>query len=232
MDFTKLVSLLDSQRLFFARADTFDDPFEGSWPLVNWVLQQQVPPDITEDEREAYAKLNETLRPLYKAVPRFTAVNCWHMNNYESAAMWKLYLKSDEGIAVQSTYSQLRDSIIDDETVYLGTVSYIDYTSEWIVNAQNLMSPFVHKRKSFEHEQEVRALVSKMPGSNANGMDITQETIPGGLKIRVDIEKLIEKIYIAPSAPNWLAELTHAVVHKYGFNFEIVQSNLAAKPIF
>ena len=32
MDFTKLISLIDSQCLFFTRADKFDDPFEGSWP--------------------------------------------------------------------------------------------------------------------------------------------------------------------------------------------------------
>lgn len=31
IDFTKFVSLIDSQELFFARADKFDDPFEGSF---------------------------------------------------------------------------------------------------------------------------------------------------------------------------------------------------------
>ena len=24
------------------------------------------------------------------------AVNCWHLNEHESAAMWKVYLKSNE----------------------------------------------------------------------------------------------------------------------------------------
>ena len=36
-----------------------------------------------------------------------TAVNCWHINEHESAAMWDLYLKSNEGIAIQSTYQKL-----------------------------------------------------------------------------------------------------------------------------
>ena len=49
--------------------------------------------------------------------PKYNAINCWHMNDHESAAMWKLYLKSNEGIAVQSTYETLRDSIIDEEKV-------------------------------------------------------------------------------------------------------------------
>ena len=29
MDFTKFVLLIDSRRLYFTRADKFDDPFEG-----------------------------------------------------------------------------------------------------------------------------------------------------------------------------------------------------------
>ena len=29
LDFTKLVSLVDSRRLYFTRADKFEDPFEG-----------------------------------------------------------------------------------------------------------------------------------------------------------------------------------------------------------
>jgi hypothetical protein len=35
IDFTKLVSILNSRSLFFARADQFDDPFEGSSTQAN-----------------------------------------------------------------------------------------------------------------------------------------------------------------------------------------------------
>ena len=35
MDFTKFVSLLDRQALFFARSDKLGDPFEGSFPRGN-----------------------------------------------------------------------------------------------------------------------------------------------------------------------------------------------------
>jgi len=44
--FTKFVSLIDSRRLYFTRADKFDDPFEGSWPKMNVVARQYVPPEI------------------------------------------------------------------------------------------------------------------------------------------------------------------------------------------
>lgn len=230
MDFTKLVSLIDSRRLFFTRADKFEDPFEGSWPRTNVLARQQIPEEIPEAAREAFAMQMASMSEFNKKWPKFSAINCWHMNEHESAAMWKLYLKSDEGIAVQSTYHKFRSSIIDDEKVYVGVAKYIDYETEWI-DAGNLLSPFVHKRKSFEHEREIRALVIKFP-SGDNGMDFDQETIDYGLKIKVDVERLIEKIYVAPSSPAWFAELVRAVVQRYGYDFQVVQSKLNEQPVY
>jgi hypothetical protein len=232
MDFTKLVSLIDSRRLYFTRADRFDDPFEGSSPKVNVEARQLIASEIAPEGREAFAKAMARFGEINKRWPKYNAINCWHMNEHESAAMWKLYLKSDEGIAVQSTYSKLLASIIDDEKVYLGLVKYIDYDKEWI-DGGNLLSPFVHKRKSFEHEREVRALVIKWPtGDNDKGIDLSRETIDHGVKIKVDIERLIEKIYVAPSAPNWFADLVRALVQRYGYNFEVVHSRLNEQPVF
>lgn len=230
MDFTKLVSLIDSRRLFFTRADKFDDPFEGSWPRINVLARQQVPDVIPAESREAFLTAMENSGAFNKMWPKYNAINCWHMNEHESAAMWKLYLKSDEGIAVQSTYSNFRASITDDEIVFLGVVKYIDYETEWI-DAGNLLTPFVHKRKSFEHEREIRAVVTKFPSSR-HGLDFSQETISNGLKIKVDVERLINRIYIAPNAPSWFADLVRALIHRYGYNFDVVHSKLNEQPVF
>ena len=153
--------------------------------------------------------------------------------------MWKLYLKSYEGIAVQSTYERLRDSIIDDEKVYLGIVNYIDYETEFIYQGDNILSAFFHKRRSFEHEREVRALVLKVPtgdgSKDADGVghiDFHQETIGSGLKIKVDLERLVERIYVAPSTPDWFADLVGALIRRYGYQFEVLHSKLDEKPLY
>jgi len=230
MDFTKLVSLLDSRRLYFTRADELEDPFEGSWPRINVAARQFVGEDIPPKGREKFLEQMCRLGDINKHWPRYIAINCWHMNEYESAAMWRLYLKSDEGIAIQSTYTKLRKSLIDTEKIFLGRIEYIDYDSEHI-DARNILGAFVHKRKSFRHEQEVRALVLKMP-TGEGGVDFTLETIDHGLQIKVDIETLIERIYVAPSAPAWLADLVKAVITRYGYNFEVVHSKLDQNPVF
>ena len=67
------------------------------------------------------------MEEINKKWPKYVAVNCWHENEHESAAMWKLYIKSVEGIAIQSTYSKLKKSFINDEIIFIGKVKYIDY---------------------------------------------------------------------------------------------------------
>ena len=105
MGFAKFVDLLQRQALFFARADKLGDEFEGSWPKAG-----------LESRREAFKKLvghdidGKTLSEFFKIQRKFTVVNCWHLNEHESAAMWKLYQPSGDGIAIRSTCGHLRKS--------------------------------------------------------------------------------------------------------------------------
>jgi hypothetical protein len=234
MDFTKLISLIDSRRLYFTRADKFNDPFEGSYPKINVLSRSQIPESITKNMTdEKVQNMIEGIKKSFetnKHWPRYTAINCWHMNNHESAAMWKLYLKSDEGVAIQSTYSKLKKSMTDDEKIFLGVVKYLDYDSDFF-SSGNVLSPFVHKRKSFEHEREVRALCIKFPIRDKN-IDFNQDTIDYGIAIKTDLEVLIEKIYIAPNASVWFSELVRSAVNRYGYSFEIVHSKLNDSPLF
>lgn len=233
MDFTKLVSLIDSQSLYFTRLDKFDDPFEGSWPKINLLARKHSIEDIFpkgKGKKKKATDMSATMTMVSQTWRRHNAINCWHMNEHESAAMWRLYLSSSEGIAVQSTYLKLRDSFIEDECVHLGVVKYIDYENEVFERFGDiLLSPIVHKRKSFEHEREVRALVTKRP---PNVRDLAEESIGHGLRIKVDLKKLIERIYIAPTAPTWFADLVRSLIHKFGYRFEVVHSKLNEQPVF
>lgn len=231
MDFTKLISMIDTETLFFTRADGFEDIFEGSWPKVNVTARSSAPEDMDEESKEKYLAAMNNLPSINKQWLRYAAINCWHENEVESAAMWKLYLKSEEGIAVQTTYENLKNSIKDAEEVYIGKVTYIDYETQGI-DAGNILGPFVHKRKSFEHEREIRALLMKWPPTIDNKLDYSKETITGGVAVQVDINRLIEKIYVAPSSPSWFVNLVQKAVKKYGFSIKIVQSDLDKSPVY
>lgn len=232
MDFTKFLSVLESQSLYFTRADKFEDPFEGSYPKINVIARQQIPLQVPEPRREGLQRAIDQWGVTNKQWPKYTAINCWHLNNHESAAMWRLYLKSNEGIAIQTTYQKFRDSFSKTtENVLIGKVSYIDYEKESIKTG-NFLTPFVHKRKSFEHEREIRALVMRPPIDDEKGLNFNRETINHGVSIPVDINKIIEKIFVSPEAPTWFTELVKAVVKRYGCNYEVTQSDLNQKPLY
>ena len=136
LDFTKFVALLDSRALFFTRADQFLDPFEGALPHTNiadWPDDSNTSPDTN-----ALARLGAMRQRLLRQV----GIASWHMNEHESAAMWSLYLKSDEGVAIQTTYQRLTDAFREcDDPIHLGVVQYIDFDHETIPWAATSSSP-------------------------------------------------------------------------------------------
>lgn len=107
INFYQFVSLLLRGKLYFNRADQFSDPFEGSLPLPNVEERQEV---IEEFEAVDTAEdVDEIASYAYQSYKKFTFLNCWHVRNRESAAMWELY--SGQGIAIRSTASDLRAAL-------------------------------------------------------------------------------------------------------------------------
>jgi hypothetical protein len=231
VDFTKFVSLLESKSLYFTRADKFEDPFEGSYPRINVEARNAIPAGLLASAVAGWTEMTERTAQSNRMWPKYTAINCWHLNNHESAAMWKLYIKSNEGVAIQSSYRKLRECFGKvEEVVNLGLVRYIDYDNDAIEHG-NILTAFTCKRKSFEHEREVRALISRWPIFN-NKLDFSRDTLKHGAAVAVDVDMLVEHVYIAPDAPDWFASLVESVIAVYGKGFPVVRSKLADRPLY
>lgn len=231
IDFTKFVDFLATSSLFFSRADEFTDPFEGSWPVTNIRIREERPELFIQGAPIEIVKQLQQIT--YRQIRKFVFINCWHINEYESAAMWNLYLKSNEGVAVQSTFNKLITSFDEDTeySVHVGKVHYIDY-ERYFMPETNLFYPFLHKRRSFEHEKELRAIIMKFPPKNGGGLDFDAEPFEFGFKSLVDLRVLIDKIYVAPTAPKWIFDLIKTVLEQFSIDKEIVQSSLDSTPIY
>ncbi|HEV8387910.1 MAG TPA: DUF2971 domain-containing protein [Nitrososphaera sp.] len=243
MDFAKFVSILDRKELFFCRADKFDDPLEGTTPAFNrkirMELYQKHYPDTKKEQLEdMFSQFDAFLTQRRSKV----LVNAWHMNEVESAAMWDLYSQRNSGIAIQTNYRRLSDSLdkSNSDEIYIGMVKYIDFNREWM-DEGNLHYPFLHKRKSFEHEKELRAF-TELPVEGVRHVipdhgepydeivkdksDPKQKT-ENGKYVTVDVDKLIEFVYVSPRAPKWLGDLVKGVVARYGLRQDqIINSDL------
>lgn len=164
VDFTRLVSLLDTSRLFFARTDTLDDPFEGATSQFNVAIRPEVYRGLyNETQWLALARYRQAER-------RYTFVNCWNLSEHESAALWGLYVPAGGGVAIRSSFRRLTECFgpLDPQPtdgdgvqrIYIGRVQYLDYARDWLPEG-NAFYPYVHKRRSFEFEGEVRTLMQQ-----------------------------------------------------------------------
>jgi len=225
LDFTKFVSLLDTEKLFLCRADQLDDPWEGSLSRANL--------DAREQPDGKYSNIqNDEISDIHKYARYHMFISSWHMNEFESAAMWKLYLKSDEGIAIQSTLGDLKKSLDKSEIeVTIGKVEYIDYKKD-LISEKNIVYPFVHKRISFQHENEIRVLKWIMPPKKEGRNDLSTPNPKFGLNIDIDLNVLINKVYVSPTAPPWFLDLTKSIMKKYDVKKEVIMSDMSVGPVY
>ena len=221
MDFTKFVSILEESALYFSGLSELSefDRFEGFLSTPTVQKFRTVPDGINPQEAQRRIEVGEHNLGFQKWSRNLVYVSSWHMNEHESAAMWKLYLKSGEGVAIQSTIGKMIQSFQNtEESVHIGMVEYIDYEKDempW----DNVFSLAMFKRKSFAHEKELRAII--MEGGNGKSR-----------YLKMELNNLIEKIYIAPSSPIWICNLIKKVIIKYGLNKEVVNSSLDQTPLY
>lgn len=206
LDLSKFLDMLLVKKLFMSRSDKFEDQYEGTFS------------EPTFEEIKKIAENNPKFLDNYKSHREKVVISSWHANEYESFAMWQIFTKNNEGIAIQSTIGRLKKAVQLEKHFqqYIGEVNYIDYKKDFIP-FDDTFFPFLFKRKSFQYEREVRII-----------SDVTSDNliIDNGLKIDVDINELIEKIYIHPKSENWYKKLVIELVRKLGFNFKIEKSDL------
>ena len=217
MDFTKLVSLLHKKALFLARPDKLGDPFEASLTYA----------DIVSD----IVSFDMTIATMLKAVATHTAISSWHESEFESEAMWKLYSREKDGIAIKTFGQSFKDCMIDEREIFIGRVRYINYETDFAFT-QNLLEPLFTKRLSFSHEREVRAVHIDMPeGSYKRDLSDFPTGFDVGIYYKVDLSLLIQEIIVAPYADDWFLELVKSVLARYELEVPVNKSNLAIPPV-
>lgn len=211
MSFPKYVSFLQTKSLYFSPIKKLqeNDPYEGS---------------ITKEEFDYFEKqpdLRRQMNRYYDLDLKKTYVNCWHMNDVESQAMWKLYSSSyDEAICIQTTYQKLMNAFDEEKKeINIGCVQYIDHNIDKMYKLgenKNLLKPFMFKHKSFRHEQEVRMIyISKE----------NLDTYPPSQNFSIDINSTIENIFVSPTPKScWLLDVVKKITQDYGITINVSQS--------
>lgn len=239
MDLTKFLDLILNKAIYLRRIDKFEDPYEGyiseayKADLENQYGSIQKEFNLAEEAKE---RLHSTHLYGLELLPMYAYASCWYLGDVESAAMWKLYGDNKNCVAICSTIYDLQvalDESDDDQgVIHLQKIRYVDEASA--VDAKNYLKPMFEKRMSFSHESEFRALYLLRKGLvNLNRPlhfpqlkkeDVSNED---GLTLSVDVLKLINNIYISPTADQHFHSIVEKILELAGLNgVECIQSEL------
>ena len=256
MSLDKLVDLLATQELHFTPLASFakSDPFEGYLPAVAmdadasifrphvedaesaWKLvedhRKSIGHELTEAERALVEKqigdLKATPRLYHALIAKSIAVNCWHMNKGESEAMWRLYGDSGKGVAVETTFGALKESIAVRDSafrVHINPVTYLDFFGtkltprDCVVEGQR--APLL-KRISYEHERELRAFIVHVPETARAGLKL-EEWKPVPVRIPVDVNLLVKAVHVSPYPGEPFASSVTRICEKFSLPDGIVK---------
>src|SRR6266480_5094770 len=210
----KLLSALQTQKLYLALLDelrTKYDPHEASVPASthndqvpifsgNSAMQQffgqREPVAHAPWERPGEDGWTRVAR-LRRGLLRCAHVSCWRLGE-ESEAMWRLYCPGDDGVAIRTTFSKLRDSVNDPHTC-VSVVQYFDYKTGRFLRHTHNWDPAFHKRIAFKHEQEVRVLRH----DDADWRKASEDEafrLPAGYELEWDPVSVIDEIIVNPQS--------------------------------
>lgn len=216
MDFAKFSFLINTNKLHFHRVDEFKDPFEGTVPLAYQQLR-----GIETDDEEMTERYHEIMEIEGKRQRKWRFLNCWHANDHESANMWSKYASEGKGIAIKSTIDDFISAVSDiDRKVLISEVSYLDFdvgvddmSHEDRSKLDDLIErgdgphmylPILMKRKEFEDENEVRAMI----WPEGHPADYEEP----GINLQIDVGELINNVVISPYAEDWMKDTIKASV--------------------
>jgi hypothetical protein len=240
LDLSNFLGLLYRQALYFANVIEFDDRWEGA-----------IPAGTTEGFDRAWRALGDDLakdgipptmlkrfQSAWKSEQALYGVNCWHKNEVESVAMWKLYTHGKDGVAIQTTVGRLKACLAHEaRPIFIAQVNYLDHRTmpEADLISDDTLIPIVVKRRSFAHESEVRLILNRRPNIDpatyTTVLAFTNDVSPvTGENIAVDVSHLVERVVASPDYPEWALASLQELVADGGLDVTVEKSDLLALP--
>jgi len=194
--FERFVDVLRTTSLWFSRPFRFEDQWEGLFP-PSYVRRTRRFADANGIPFEEFDR-DFRIQILRQRYAHF--VNCWHLSDHESDAMWKLYALAKTGIAIQSTVGDVKECLRPHNS---GRVIYYDPSHD--VRSATTFGPreILFKRNSFSWEQEYRFWFAddELRDKIDAGVEFREEDLSPGRPVGItDTQRLIKKVVVAPGA--------------------------------
>jgi hypothetical protein len=232
IDFSKFMYLIRQKKLYFPRADCFEDKFEGYYTKIIYEIGKEIV--IEADDKPP----NKGLYKNTIMIKESSYVSCWTKCQYESMAHWDIY-GGENSVAIITLVGELKKQLKKAEAKGFLTfmereieeVEYIDHHSidEQLVKEllKNKTNPLKMKNIAFEYEKEVRVIYNHMNHLAKNNFN---EKLGKGFYIDIDPSKLISRIVVSPKADNWFYALVKKLMSDYLLPEIVERSKLHITP--
>jgi hypothetical protein len=129
--------------------------------------------------------------------------------------MWAIYSESGTGIAIRSTIGRMKKSLhVEPRDVSMCEVQYVDFSK---FDGHDGYFSLDLKRKSFGHEKEVR--LWRLEADRCGEQRV-------GVNIHVDLDELVDQVYVSPRAESWLKGVVDQELVTYRLNRPAARSEL------
>ena len=218
-------------RMYFRRADLFDDESEGLpldeyWQTLN--LNPLDPNDV--HTRNYHLGFDAQIRQSY-------FITCWYLGLNEPVRMWRTYAKGS-GVAVYSTYARLKaalDVLPAEDKAIVGLIRYGN--GHLVPGRRNLMINASTKQLKYADEQEVRAMLWLVDPHETGNRHIDVDNRfhprpihptgqPEGVHRPIDLQALVTKVIVSPFAEPQTLRDTEALTRSAGYTFPVEPSSL------
>jgi len=216
MSLDNFIYLLEYNCLYLPRADSNPIYFEGHFFKSDIYY-------LTNAYRKdgGFEKPIDAAKEVFKHLEKYkscTYLDCWHKNSDENFAMWKIYGKTDNSIAIKTSVKKLKNIYNNKEKsdCYLAEVLYYNFDDYNISKLTNIdLLPFIRKPDFFYYEEEIRGIIQwgGMPGVEYPLF----ETIPFTKRSEhFELSDFVDEIVICPYSSDWLLKLIEKLLREKG----------------
>jgi hypothetical protein len=219
LDVPRLINVLKTSSLYLCRSDLFPDKFEGSFTPS---LRGSISASYQKNKIEySYDKFKKELR-------EGVFLNCWSLGVNDNMALWQLFGKTDDCVAITTTVAKLKTALNGFAGSGKLSIRKVDYIRHWKdpeIEANPYSNIFRYKTVGYEFEQEVRVILDRFEST------FESTSKDEGVFIPIDLGAFFRSIVVSPECSPWFKDVVKDLLKKYGVSCPVRNSSMAKNPI-
>jgi len=219
LDMPRFISFLKTSSLYLCRSDLFSDNFEGSFTV-----------SVKDAIINSYEKnrIKFTYDKFKKELREGVFINCWSLGIDDNMALWRLYGKSNDCVAVTTTVAKLEAALNrfrGQGRLSLKKVEYIKHWKDPEIKIKPYSNVFKYKTVGYAFENEVRIILDRYVDT------FEAKSKKEGVAVPVELNTFMRSVVVSPECSPWFKAVVEDISDKYGVTCPVRSSSMSKQPI-